>query len=195
MNYKDAQFIISYGRAKQIPPSSCPEIAFAGRSNVGKSSLLNRLFGRKSLARVSSVPGKTGTVNFYKAGEIHFVDLPGYGYAKVSKQERQRYQELMNGYFGEGRDWLLIVLLMDMRHKPSTLDSEMAQFLIDSLLPFVVVLTKADKLSKKKQEEQIALFRNELPCGEDLTLIPFSSVTGQGLEKLQGILDDVTEEV
>lgn len=195
MNYKDAQFIISYGRAKQIPPSSCPEIAFAGRSNVGKSSLLNRLFGRKSLARVSSVPGKTGTVNFYKAGEIHFVDLPGYGYAKVSKQERQRYQELMNGYFGEGRDWLLIVLLMDMRHKPSTLDSEMAQFLIDSLLPFVVVLTKADKLSKKKQEEQVALFRNELPCGEDLTLIPFSSVTGQGLEKLQGILDDVTEEV
>lgn len=195
MNYKDAQFIISYGRAGQIPPSSCPEIAFAGRSNVGKSSLLNRLFGRKSLARVSSVPGKTGTVNFYKAGEIHFVDLPGYGYAKVSKQERQRYQELMNGYFGEGRDWLLIVLLMDMRHKPSTLDSEMAQFLIDSLLPFVVVLTKADKLSKKKQEEQVALFRNELPCGDDLTLIPFSSVTGQGLEKLQGILDDVTEEV
>lgn len=195
MNYKDAQFIISYGRAGQIPPSSCPEIAFAGRSNVGKSSLLNRLLRRKSLARVSSVPGKTGTVNFYKAGAIHFVDLPGYGYAKVSKQERQRYQELMNGYFGEGRDWLLIVLLMDMRHKPSTLDSEMAQFLIDSLLPFVVVLTKADKLSKKKQEEQVALFRNELPCGGDLTLIPFSSVTGQGLEKLQGILDDVTEEV
>lgn len=195
MNYKDAQFIISYGRAGQIPPSSHPEIAFAGRSNVGKSSLLNRLFGRKSLARVSSVPGKTGTVNFYKAGEIHFVDLPGYGYAKVSKQERQRYQELMNGYFGEGRDWLLIVLLMDMRHKPSMLDSEMAQFLIDSLLPFVVVLTKADKLSKKKQEEQLDLFRNELPCGDDLTLIPFSSVTGQGLENLQGILDDVTEEV
>ena len=124
MRYDKAEFKAAYGTFGQLPESDLPEIAFAGRSNVGKSSLLNKLFQRKSLARVSSVPGKTITINFYEAENVNFVDLPGYGYAKVAKTEKQRWAEMMEGYFNSDRNIKLVVQLVDMRHAPSKQDIE-----------------------------------------------------------------------
>ena len=129
MNFNKAEFTASYGISSQLAADGLPEIAFAGRSNVGKSSLLNKLFNRKNLARVSSVPGKTVTVNFYNVDGNRFVDLPGYGYAKISKSEKDRFAELMEGYFQSGRNIKLVVQLVDMRHKPSADDIGMISFL------------------------------------------------------------------
>ena len=149
MNYNKAEFTKSYGLSSQLPDSNEPEIAFAGRSNVGKSSLLNKLFNRKNLARVSSVPGKTITINFYDVEGISFVDLPGYGYAKLSKQELSRFGELMEGYFQSGRNIALVVQLIDMRHPLTGDDEGMITFLKEMDIPFIIVMTKADKLKKK----------------------------------------------
>lgn len=149
MNFNKAEFDKAFGISQQLPMSDKPEITFAGRSNVGKSSLLNKLFNRKNLARVSSVPGKTVTINFYNVDNQRFVDLPGYGYAKISKQERDRFGELMEGYFQSGRQINLVVQLIDMRHKPTADDYSMISFLEQMRIPFIVVLTKADKLKKK----------------------------------------------
>ena len=146
MNFNKAEFTASYGISSQLAADGLPEIAFAGRSNVGKSSLLNKLFNRKNLARVSSVPGKTVTVNFYNVDGNRFVDLPGYGYAKISKSEKDRFAELMEGYFQSGRNIKLVVQLVDMRHKPSADDIGMISFLNEFELPYIIVLTKADKL-------------------------------------------------
>ena len=149
MNFNKAEFTASYGISSQLAADGLPEIAFAGRSNVGKSSLLNKLFNRKNLARVSSVPGKTVTVNFYNVDGNRFVDLPGYGYAKISKSEKDRFAELMEGYFQSGRNIKLVVQLVDMRHKPSADDIGMISFLNEFELPYIIVLTKADKLKEK----------------------------------------------
>lgn len=153
MNFNKAEFIASYGISTQLIQDDLPEIAFAGRSNVGKSSLLNKLFNRKNLARVSSVPGKTVTVNFYNVDGNRFVDLPGYGYAKISKSEKDRFSELMEGYFQSGRNIKLVVQLVDMRHKPSADDIGMISFLNEFNLPYIIVLTKADKLKKKNMPQ------------------------------------------
>ena len=136
MNLQTAAFEAAYGTFSQLPPSNLPEIAFSGRSNVGKSSLLNRLFNRKSLARVSSVPGKTVTINFYSVGDVRFVDLPGYGYAKVPKAEKLRWAEMMEGYFNSDRDIKLVVQLVDMRHPPTKDDLQMLAFLRENKIPF-----------------------------------------------------------
>lgn len=181
----------SFGRISQMPPSEIPEIAFIGRSNVGKSSMINKVFNRKNLARTSQVPGKTATINFYKLRDARFVDLPGYGYAKTGKDEHKRLGGLIRGYLELDRDVRLICLLIDIRHPPSKLDCEMADYLIDSELPFIVVLTKADKLSKSQREEQKKVITGLLPCGEDLTAVTFSSVTGEGTETLHSIFSDV----
>ena len=191
MNYHDVTFERSYGTSAQLPPSDLPEIAFAGRSNVGKSSMLNKLFNRKGLARVSAVPGKTATVNFFRCGPFRFADLPGYGYAKVSKGEKRRWAELIEGYFNQDRDLLLVFQLIDMRHPPTADDLTMVNFLIDRELPFVVVLTKADKLSKREREERLAALQTELPCADQLTLIPFSSEKGEGVEQVRAVLADL----
>ena len=148
MNFNKAEFFRSYGEFKQLPAPERMEIAFAGRSNVGKSSLINKIFNRKSLARVSSVPGKTATINFYSLENIFIVDLPGYGYAKVAKSEKARWSGLIDGYFNADRDLVLTFLLVDMRHPPSKDDLMMLDFLIETEQPFVIVLTKSDKLSK-----------------------------------------------
>lgn len=194
MNFNKAQFLTSYGISRQIPPSKMPEVAFAGRSNVGKSSALNKLLNRKSLARVSSVPGKTATINFYGVDTAHLVDLPGYGYAKTSKSEQYRWSELMEGYFAQDRDLRLVVSLMDMRHPPSALDQQMVDFLIDRELPFLVLLTKSDKLNKTERAARLSAIREELGCGDSLTIIPFSSETGEGVEELRRIIEEVCEE-
>jgi GTP-binding protein len=194
MNYNKAEFFASYGKFSQIPPCTGIEIAFAGRSNVGKSTLINKLFNRKNLARVSSVPGKTATINFYKLENIFFADLPGYGYAKVSRSEKDRWSDLIEGYLNSDRDFYLIFLLIDMRHAPSADDLQMINYLIETERPFVIVLTKADKLKKTEREKRMEAFKSEIPCFEDMHVIPFSSVTFEGVEELRAIVEEVTED-
>ena len=191
MEFQSAEFFASYGRFEQLPKPQKIEIAFAGRSNVGKSSLINRILGRRSLARVSSVPGKTQTINFYTLENIYLVDLPGYGYAKVAKTEKERWRELIGGYFADAeRDLALVFCLVDMRHPPTADDLTMINFLIDSELPFCVVLTKADKLKKTEREKRLEALKSELPMYEQLTVIPFSSVTDEGVERMRSIIEE-----
>lgn len=194
MNFNKAEFFKSFGEFKQLPQSDRTEIAFAGRSNVGKSSLINKIFNRKSLARVSSVPGKTATINFYSLGNIFIVDLPGYGYAKVAKSEKQRWAGLIDGYFNADRRLELTFLLIDMRHPPSKDDLMMIDFLIETEQPFVIVLTKSDKLSKKQQSERLDGFMKEIPCAEDIKFIPFSSQTGEGVEEIRSIIEEISSD-
>ena len=189
MNYNKAEFEKSYGISSQLPPSDIKEIAFAGRSNVGKSSLLNKLFNRKSLARVSSVPGKTITINFYDVDGYKFVDLPGYGYAKLSKSERDRFGELMEGYFQSGRNIKLVVQLVDMRHKPSQDDFGMIEFMKQMNIPFIVVCTKADKLKVKEFKKREQEIKEELSMVDSDLIIPFSSQNGLGLDKIKMLIE------
>lgn len=195
MNYHKVTFLTSFGTAGQLPPSGAPEVVFAGRSNVGKSSLINALFQQKGLARVSATPGKTATINFFQAENMTFVDLPGYGYAKVSQREKQRWAGLMEGYFAQDRDIALVLCLVDSRHPPSREDLQMLDFLIDQELPFLVVLTKVDKLSPRERRERLAAFRQELPMGEELAILPFSAQTGEGREELRAILDQLENDL
>lgn len=193
LNYNKAEFIASYGKFSQIPPCEHVEIAFAGHSNVGKSTLINKLFNRKNLARVSSVPGKTATINFYGIDDVYFVDLPGYGYAKVAKSEKERWSGLIGGYLGSDRDIRLVFMLVDMRHAPTADDLKMIDYLIETETPFVLVLTKADKLKKMQREKRMEAFKEEIPCFEDMHVIPFSSMTFEGVEELREIVEEVTE--
>lgn len=158
MNYAKAEFKASYGLSSQLPDSDRPEIIFSGRSNVGKSSLINKLCNRKSLARVSSTPGKTATINFYSVDTAYFVDLPGYGYAKVARGERQRWDDLINSYFAAARQNAVLVQLLDSRHAPSVDDVQMLEYLQHHAIPFVAALTKADKLKKSQLEETTTYF-------------------------------------
>ncbi len=189
MNYNKAEFERAYGISSQLPPSDIAEIAFAGRSNVGKSSLLNKLFNRKSLARVSSVPGKTITINFYDVDGFKFVDLPGYGYAKLSKSERDRFGELMEGYFQSGRNIKLVVQLVDMRHKPSQDDFGMIDFMQQMNIPFIVVCTKADKLKVKEFKKREQEIKEELSMVDSNLIIPFSSQSGLGLDQIKMLIE------
>ena len=166
MDTTKAEFKASYGLSSQLPERDRAEIVFSGRSNVGKSSLINKLCNRKSLARVSSTPGKTATINFYAVDDCYFVDLPGYGYAKVSKAEKGRWSELIEGYYNQDRDFALVVSLIDIRHEPSALDRNMVQFLMDAELPFAIALTKADKLSKQQQMKQRAAIKKALKLAD-----------------------------
>lgn len=189
MNYNKAEFERAFGISGQLPPSKVPEIAFAGRSNVGKSSLLNKLFNRKSLARVSSVPGKTITINFYNVDGYKFVDLPGYGYAKLSKSERDRFGELMEGYFQSGRNIKLVVQLVDMRHKPSQDDFSMIDFMQQMDIPYIVVCTKADKLKVKEFKRREKEIKEELSMVDENLIIPFSSQSGLGLDTVKMLIE------
>lgn len=193
MNYHNVIFERSFGLSSQLPPSDMLEIAFAGRSNVGKSSMINKVLGRKQLARVSATPGKTATINFFRLENVRFVDLPGYGYAKVSRGEKLRWAELMEGYFADDRQLELVFQLIDMRHAPTKDDLHMLNFLIEQELPFVVVLTKQDKLSPKQQAERMAGFLTEIPYADQITMIPFSSETGEGVEAVRAIIDEIAK--
>ena len=194
LNYNKAEFSAAYGKFSQIPAPERIEIAFAGHSNVGKSTLINKLFNRKNLARVSSVPGKTATINFYGLENLYFVDLPGYGYAKVSKSEKERWAGLIEGYLSSDRDIRLVFMLVDMRHAPTKDDIHMINYLIDTEMPFVLVLTKADKLNKTERAKRMEAFRNEIPCFEDIHSIPFSSQTFEGVEELRAIVEDIADD-
>lgn len=193
MNFNKIDFESAYGTSKQLPPSTLPEIVFSGRSNVGKSSLINKLFNRKNLARVSSTPGKTITVNFFRGDNVYFVDLPGYGYARRDKSEKKRWAELMEGYFRQDRNIKLVIQLVDMRHKPSEDDMTMLSFLKESGIPFVIVLTKCDKLNKTETGKRREELAGELSEYGDITKIEFSSVTGTGTEELKNLITKYIE--
>ena len=191
MRYDKAEFKAAYGTFSQLPDSDLPEIAFAGRSNVGKSSLLNKLFQRKNLARVSSVPGKTITINFYQVDEYNFVDLPGYGYAKVAKTEKERWAEMMEGYFNSDRNIKLVIQLVDMRHPPTKDDLMMMEFLQASGYEFIVVMTKSDKLKKKKDyNARLEGSKQEMSFLPPERIIPFSSENGEGLETVKKYIEE-----
>ena len=190
MNFNNVRFERSFGTSAQLTPSTAPEVAFSGRSNVGKSSLLNKLFNRKGLAKVSQTPGKTATINFFDGDGVTFVDLPGYGYAKVSKSEKARWSELIEGYFNQDRDLALVVSLVDIRHEASELDENMIRFLREADLPFVVALTKADKLSRQQQMKQKAALKRQLALGDDASMVVTSSAKGDGIEELRKIIRD-----
>ncbi len=194
LHFNQAKYLASYGTSKQLPKSEVPEIVFAGRSNVGKSSLINKLFNRKGLARVSSVPGKTATINFYGVDGVHFVDLPGYGYAKVNKGEKVRWSELIEGYFNDDRNVFLVIQLIDMRHPPSKLDLQMITFLIEHEFPFLIALTKSDKLNQTERRQRLASYQEEIPYADEIQMIPFSAVNGEGAEELRALLSELAEE-
>lgn len=193
MRYEKAEFKSAYGTFEQLPLSDLPEIAFAGRSNVGKSSLLNKLFMRKNLARVSSVPGKTITINFYGVDGVNFVDLPGYGYAKVSRSEKQRWAKMMEGYFNSGRNIKLVVQLIDMRHPPTNDDIMMMEFLESTGIDFVVVMTKSDKLNKGDYKKRLEKSKEELCFMDSKYIIPFSSQTGKNIDKIKAVIESHLE--
>ena len=192
MNFHKAAFKAAYGTEAQLPESVRAEVAFAGRSNVGKSSLLNKLMFRKGLAKVSSTPGKTATVNFYDVDGVDLVDLPGYGYAKVSKSELGRWSSLIEGYFNQDRQFALVVSLVDIRHDPSELDRNMVEFLAEAELPFAVALTKADKLSKQKANAQKQRIMRTLDLPEGTPVILTSAESGTGIDDLHRLITQCT---
>ena len=194
MNYNKAEFSAAYGTFSQLPPCERIEIAFAGRSNVGKSTLINKIFNRKNLARLSSLPGKTATINFYGLENVYFVDLPGYGYAKIAKSEKRRWSELIEGYLNSDRDIRLIFQLIDMRHAPSADDIHMINYLVEAQLPFIIILTKADKLKKMQRIERMEAFKTEIPYFNDIHIIPFSSQTFEGVEEVRSIIEEIASE-
>ena len=181
----NVEFTYSAGLSSQLRPDDRPDVVFSGRSNVGKSSLINKVCNRKSLARVSSKPGKTATINFFDAGTFNLVDLPGYGYAKVSKVEKLRWAELVEGYFAADRDIALVVQIIDMRHKPSKDDMDMINFLYDSAIPFIIVATKSDKLNKGEFAAQSQMLSELFADYEGVRVYPFSALNGSGAEEIE----------
>ncbi len=194
MKWESAAFELSAARLDQLPLSELPEVAFSGRSNVGKSSLINRLLNRKGLARTSATPGKTATINFYRLDRARLVDLPGYGYAKVSREEKRRWGGLIEGYLQADRDLRLVLQLIDMRHPPTADDRMMIDFLTEAEIPFVLVLTKSDKLNKSQRRERLAALEEELADYAGLTVVPFSAENGENVDELREILRSVCEE-
>ena len=189
LRYDQARFTASYGKASDLPQPELPEVSFAGRSNVGKSSLLNKLVGRKALAKVSSTPGRTANINFFEVDGIYLVDLPGYGYAKVSKAEQRRWADLIADYFAQERSFNLVVALVDIRHDAQKLDVQMLNFLQESELPFCVALTKADKLSRNKQEAQRSRLAKQFGLDRS-QLVVTSAQTGQGIDELKRLIEE-----
>ncbi|MCQ2514481.1 MAG: ribosome biogenesis GTP-binding protein YihA/YsxC [Ruminococcus sp.] len=190
MNFNEVSFELAAGMPEQLPESDLPEIVFSGHSNVGKSSLINKLVQRKSLARVSSQPGKTATINFYKLKEFRLVDFPGYGYAKVSKTEKDRWAKLVEGYFAQKRKCALIIQILDLRHPPTDDDLNMIDFLYRSGYNFAAVLTKQDKLKKTKLDEQLEYYKDIFSTIDNIPLIPFSAQTGYGNNDVRKLIED-----
>lgn len=183
MKITDAEIVISAVSKKQYPDDRLPEFALAGRSNVGKSSFINKLLNRKNLARTSSKPGKTQTLNFYKINQaFYFVDVPGYGYAKVSKKEREKWGHMMEEYFQERDTLQAVMMITDIRHEPTDDDCVMYDFLKYYELPVIVVATKLDKVKKGQRPKHIKRTKEVLDMEPEDIVLPFSSETGEGKE-------------
>ena len=193
MIIKSADFLVSFGTEKQLPPVTKKEVVIVGRSNVGKSSIINKICNRKSLARVSSSPGKTGTINFYGINDFHMVDLPGYGFAKVSNTERVRWDKLINGYFESGRDIALVIQLLDCRHKPSQDDQTMMEYLTHHKFPFVIVLTKGDKLNKTETQKVISEFEDYCQGYSYEKILLTSAPKNVGIDKVHDTIEEYLE--
>ena len=191
INLQKAEFILSAASPKDFIRDELPQVAFAGRSNVGKSSVINRLLNRKNLARVGAAPGKTTHINYFNIDRaFYLVDLPGYGYAKVSKQERARWGKLIEQWFADTSLLTLGILLVDLRHKPTADDCVMAQWFQDSGKPFVVVANKQDKIKKSEWEPNLARIRETLSLDEATPIISFSAEKGLGKEELMAVILD-----
>ena len=191
INFNKADFVLSAVKASAFIRDGRPQITFAGRSNVGKSSVINRLLNRKNFARVGATPGKTSQINYFLIDDkIYFTDLPGYGYAKVSKEERDRWGRLMESYFAAEGLITLGVLIVDARHKPTADDQTMAQWFHETGCPFIVVANKLDKLKKSEIEGNLQRIRETLELAEDEKLIPFSAEKGTGKQELLTALFD-----
>ncbi len=192
MNVNNVSLVISAVSSAQYPKDNKPEFAFVGRSNVGKSSLINRLVNRKKLARVSSKPGKTNTINFYNVEDkILFVDLPGYGYAKVSKKEKEKWTKMIEEYLQTRKQLVGVLLLVDSRHIPSEDDCIMLDWIRYYNKNFIVIATKWDKLSGKEKQENLEKIKERLNLKDGEVIIPFSAETGEGKEEIWKIIDGV----
>ena len=193
MNFQNVEFLISAAAAKDFPKTRLPEIAFAGKSNVGKSSVINRLLQRKNFARVGDKPGKTIHVNYFTIDKTcYLVDLPGYGYAQVAQKEKDRWAKLMEDYFAANRIDLG-VLIVDYRHPPTKNDITMAKWFIDSGCPFVVVANKMDKLKKSELAPNLVTIREDLELPEGTHIIPFSAEKGNGRDELVKLILDAVK--
>ena len=193
MNFQNVEFLISAASPKDFPANRLPEIAFAGKSNVGKSSVINRLLQRKNFARVGDKPGKTVHVNYFTLDrKCYLVDLPGYGFAKVSQSEKERWGKLMEDYFAANRITLGI-LIVDYRHPPTNNDITMARWFLDSGCPFAVVANKMDKLKKSELESNLQLIRQDLELPDSCPVIPFSAEKGDGRDALVKLIVNTVE--
>ncbi len=193
MNFHNVEFLISAARTKDFPVNRLPEIAFAGKSNVGKSSVINRILNRKNFARVGEKPGKTVHVNYFTIDKkCYFVDLPGYGYAKVSQAEKDRWGKLMEDYFAANRIDLGI-MIVDARHAPTNNDITMARWFLDTGCPFVVVANKVDKTKKSELASNLQIIRSDLDLPEDCIVLPFSAEKGTGRDELISLIVKTVE--
>ena len=184
MNYHNASFKAAYGTSAQLPESVRPEVSFAGRSNVGKSSLLNKLMYRKGLAKVSSTPGKTATINFYDVDGADFVDLPGYGYAKAPKTEIAKWGMMIEEYLQKREELRAIILLIDIRHEPGKNDIMMYDWLKHYGYDIIIAATKSDKINRSQIQKHLSVIRKTLGLGPDDVLIPFSGEKKTGVQEL-----------
>ena len=180
------------GVTSKLPDNKYPEVAFAGKSNVGKSSLINALMNRKSLARTSSQPGKTQTINFYNVNDaLYFVDLPGYGYAKVSQEIKAKWGKMIENYLKKSAQLKLVFLLIDIRHDPSENDRTMYKWVCDMGFTPVIIATKLDKINRSQTNKQVKLIREGLNAPKETTIIPFSAETKQGRDEIYALLDQL----
>lgn len=189
MKVTSSDIVISAVKPEQYPDTTLPEFALAGRSNVGKSSFINKMLGRKGLARISSKPGKTQTLNFYLINEIiHFVDVPGYGYAKVSKKEREAWGRMIETYFTTRQQLRAVVLIVDLRHPPTADDRMMYDFLKHYDIPCIIIATKADKIPKGKWQKHLKVTKETLELEKSDHIVLFSSETGLGKDEVWSIM-------
>ena len=183
------------GITSKLPDSPCPEVAFAGKSNVGKSSLINALMNRKSLARTSAQPGKTQTINYYNINDaVYFVDLPGYGYAKASEEVKAKWGKMIEDYLHKSKQLKAVFLLIDIRHAPSENDRIMYDWIVNQGYHPIIIATKLDKINRSQIQKQVKLIKTTLKVEPDTVLIPFSAETKQGREEIYEIIDGIIED-
>lgn len=195
MIIKNAELETVCGVTSRLPENTMPEFAFAGKSNVGKSSLINALMNRKSLARTSSQPGKTQTINFYNInGALYYVDLPGYGYAKVSQSEKAKWGKMIENYLHQSKMLRCVFLLVDIRHEPSANDKTMYDWVVYNGFRPVIIATKSDKINRSQIAKQVKLIRTGLGMEKEDILIPFSASSKQGREEIWELIEKMTEE-